>query len=168
MYRFAAILYGLFAYALFLFVFLYLVGFVGNSFVPKTIDTGPETPIGVAVLINSLLLGLFAVQHSIMARPWFKVWWCRFVPRPIERSTFVLITSLIFVLLVWQWRPIPTRIWHVDQPVLHAMLAGLSVAGWLLVLYSSFLIDHFDLFGLRQVYLYLRGRKYTHPVFVER
>jgi methanethiol S-methyltransferase len=121
--------------------------------------------LGEAILVNMVLVGLFAVQHSVMARPAFKAWWTRFVPQPIERSTYVLLASLSLALLYWQWRPMLTPIWEVEGGVLRAALVGLSLAGWLMGLYSSFIIDHFDLFGLRQVYLHLRRRPYTYPPF---
>lgn len=161
-------IYGLLAYAAFLIAFCYAIGFVGNWLVPKGIDDGPRAGLGEALLINLALLSLFAVQHSVMARPTFKQWWARYVPRPMERSTFVLLTSLILGLLYWQWRPMPSSIWHVDAPWLRSLLSGVSLGGWLLVLYSTIVIDHFDLFGMRQVYLHLRGREYVHPPFSER
>jgi methanethiol S-methyltransferase len=118
-----------------------------------------------ALPLNLLLLGLFAVQHSIMARPAFKRWWARLVPDPVERSTYVLMSSLLLALLFWQWRPLPGAVWEAEQPVIAAALWGLSVVGWLMVLTSTFLIDHFDLFGLRQVYLYAAAKPYSPPPF---
>jgi protein-S-isoprenylcysteine O-methyltransferase Ste14 len=122
----------------------------------------------VAVLINGLLLGLFAVQHAVMARPGFKAWWTRIVPAAAERSTFVLSTCVVLALLVWQWRPIEGIVWRVDWPMAAGFLYAVSFLGWGIVLYSSFLIDHFDLFGLRQVWFYFRGKQYTSHPFVER
>jgi protein-S-isoprenylcysteine O-methyltransferase Ste14 len=166
--RLLVFVYGLIAYSAFFAAFLYLIGFVGNFGVPKSIDSGTQGAGGTAILVNVLLVGLFAVQHTIMARPGFKTWWKRFVPVPMERSTFVLVTSLLLGLLYWQWRPLPGTVWLVEPAPLRAILIGLSFVGWGIVLYSSFLIDHFDLFGLRQVTLHLRERPYRHHPFMER
>jgi protein-S-isoprenylcysteine O-methyltransferase Ste14 len=158
-------IYGAISYVLFLVAFLYCAGFVANVVVPKSIDGGLESPLGTALAINLLLLGLFGIQHSVMARPGFKAWWTRLVPQPIERSTYVLFTNLILFLMFWQWRPLTSVVWNVESSTLRGVLWALSGAGWLLALYSSFVIDHFDLFGLRQVFLNLRGVKYTQPQF---
>ncbi len=166
--RVAAVLYGLVAYASFLVTILYAIGFVSSLVVPKAINDGPVGPAGTAVLVNMLLLGLFAVQHTIMARPAFKAWWTGIIPRSIERSTFVIAASACLLLLFWLWRPLPSVIWHVENAAGRGLLAGLSLAGWAIVFYSSFLIDHFDLFGLRQVVLHARGIEYRHHPFVER
>ncbi len=166
--RYAALTYGGLAYLLFLGTFLYAIGFVSGLVVPKTIDTGPPSPLPLAIAINAALAGLFAVQHTIMARPGFKRWWTRFVPRPVERSTFVVFASLILVLLMWQWRPIGASVWHVEAPIARALLTAVGLFGWGLALYSTFVIDHFDLFGLRQVWLSFRGGEYTHRPFAER
>jgi len=159
-----AFLYGLASYALFLVVFLYAIAFVGNFPVPKTIDSAPQDAVVVALAIDLLLLGLFAVQHSVMARPAFKRWWTQMVPRSVERSTYVLFASLILALLFWQWRPIEGTVWNVEG-VGAAVVWALFGAGWLIVLLATFMINHFDLFGLRQVYLRLNGRAYTQVDF---
>lgn len=159
---------GIVAYATFLAAFLYLMAFMAGIGVPKGIDSGPAGPFAQAILINSLLLGLFALQHAVMARDAFKSRWTRIVPAPLERSIFVVAASLVLGLLFWQWRPIPTVIWDVELPLLRAALWCLFVTGIGMVLYTSFLIDHFDLFGLRQVWLHFRGRPYTHVPFAAR
>lgn len=163
--RMLVLLYGIIAYAIFFLTFLYLIGFLGNAIVPKSIDSGPATATALAVLINVLLMSLFGIQHSVMARPAFKKRWTRVVPAPIERSTFVLLASLILVLLYWQWRPLTQVVWDVQAVWGQYLIWGLFAAGFLLVLLSTFVIDHFDLFGLRQVLLNMRREAYTHPGF---
>jgi protein-S-isoprenylcysteine O-methyltransferase Ste14 len=166
--RFLFLLYGLAAYLLFFVAILYGIGFVGNLFVPKDIDGGTPGNSSTALVVNVSLLLLFAVQHNVMARPWFKDWWTRFVPRPIERSTFVALASLILLLLYWQWRPLPEIVWHVDNTAGRGLLWVLYFLGWVIVFYSSFVIDHFELFGLKQVWLYYMGREQQTAPFSER
>jgi len=163
--RITAFLYGLVCYVAFLATFLYAVGFLGNFLVPKSIDAIPQLPLMQALLINLGLLGLFAVQHSVMARQWFKSAWTRIVPVPVERSTYVLFSSVALILLFWLWQPMGGVIWNVENPIGRIAIQSLFALGWLIVLIATFLINHFDLFGLRQVWLYLTGRMYTHPRF---
>ena len=153
--------YGCFSYLIFLGTFLYAIGFIGNFWVPRTLDGPASGPLAVSLAVDAGLLALFAVQHSVMARKWFKDWWTRFVPRPLERSTYVLFSSLALTLLFWQWRPLGGVVWTVEGPFGRLALRALFAFGWGLVLISTFLINHFDLFGLRQVWLYLLGRPYT-------
>jgi protein-S-isoprenylcysteine O-methyltransferase Ste14 len=153
--------YGSISYLIFLGTFLYAVCFIGNFGVPRTLDGGASGPLGISLAIDIGLLGLFAVQHSVMARKWFKDWWTRIVPKPLERSTYVLFSSLALILMFTQWRPLGGVIWSVEDPVGQIVLRGLFAFGWGLVLISTFLINHFDLFGLRQVWLYLLGRPYN-------
>jgi protein-S-isoprenylcysteine O-methyltransferase Ste14 len=160
-----ALAYGAVSYLAFLTSFSYTVGFVGNLLVPKSIDSGPVISLASSVLTDMLLLLVFAVPHSVMARPAFKRWWTQMVPPPVERSTYVLVSSLALGLLCWQWRPIPALVWDVTSPVGWWLLVAVFWLGWAIVLVSTFLIDHFDLFGLRQVYLFAAGQAYTPPVF---
>ncbi len=157
--RFIAFLYGLAAYAVFFVTFLYAIGFVTGLVVPKTIDSGMVVPLTEAVVVHILLMSLFAVQHSVMARKPFKEWWTQYVPKSVERSTYVLLASLSLLLLFWQWRPIPTVVWEIADPQLALGILILSFVGWILVFTSTFLINHFELFGLHQVANNLVGRE---------
>lgn len=152
------LLYGLLSYAFFFATFIYAVGFVGTLFVPKGIDDGPATPIVQAVVINLALLSLFAIQHSVMARPWFKRRWGGWIDLALERPTYVLLATAALALLMWQWRPLPQLVWSVTDTRLSAALTALSLFGWLLVLLSTFMISHFELFGLKQVFMRFSGR----------
>ncbi|RDS84918.1 isoprenylcysteine carboxylmethyltransferase family protein [Dyella monticola] len=161
MIRLLCFIYGLVCYLAFFATFLYLIGFVGNLPVPKTIDGGTPASLGKTISIDLALVALFAFQHSVMARPGFKRWWTRFMPQAIERSSYVLLASLILCLLFWRWVPITQEVWHLHAPFVTTVLWVLFALGWLVVLTSTYLINHFDLFGLRQVYLNLRNRSYA-------
>ena len=158
--------YGLASYCVFFVTYLYAMGFVGNLFVPKSLDSPPTAPLATALVINALLLGIFAVQHSVMARPWFKRLITRVVSPAAERSTYVLASSLALIVLFWQWSPLGGVIWDIESPAARAVMYGGFAFGWLLVLVTTFLINHFDLFGLRQVWFHLRGREYERLHFV--
>jgi protein-S-isoprenylcysteine O-methyltransferase Ste14 len=163
--RLISFLYGLASYAIFFVTFLYAIGFVCGLVVPKTIDTGAVVPTAEALIVNLLLMSVFAIQHSVMARKQFKQWWTQFVPAPIERSTYVLFTSLALILLFWQWRPMPTPVWQIGDASVAMAVTALSLVGWLVVLTSTFLINHFELFGLQQVVNNLAGRSAAAPRF---
>ena len=154
--RLLIMFYAIVSYTVFLVSSLYAVGFVGNYLVPKSIDRGGATSLSEAIVVNLLLLGLFAIQHSIMARPAFKQWWARIFPVACQRSTYVLLSSLILLLLFWQWRPIPIPVWRIDG-IAAWVLIGVHGLGWMIVFASTFMIDHFDLSGLRQAFFALRG-----------
>ena len=160
-----AFLYGMASYLVFFVTILYAIGFVMGLVVPKSIDTGTASSVIEAVVVNVLLMTLFAVQHSVMARQRFKAWWTQFVPKPVERSTYVLAASLCLLLLFWQWRPIPAVVWHVGDPDLAAFVAVISFAGWVLVFTSTFLINHFELFGVSQVVNHLADKQAEAPRF---
>lgn len=157
--------YGSFAYLVFLGTFLYAIAFVGGFGVPTRLDGVPHSPRGLALAIDAGLLAVFAVQHSVMARRWFKEWWTQIVPWAIERSTYVLAASLALMLLFWQWRPLGGRVWWIDNATARLVIWTLFAAGWALVLVTTFLINHFDLFGLRQVWLPLVGKPYSKLTF---
>ncbi len=161
-------LYGVVCYGVFFLTFLYAIGFLGNFGVPRTVDAGGlASPTGLALAINVGLLGLFGLQHSVMARQGFKKMWTKFVPAPVERSTYVLFSSLALILLFWQWRPMPSLVWDVQAPLGRGILWALFALGWLLVLLATFLINHFELFGLQQVWRHLRGLGPTPVNFKE-
>ena len=159
--RLAIFVYGLACYAIFFITFLYAIGFLGNFLVPQGIDSPREVPFGMALAVNLGLLAVFALQHSVMARPAFKRWWTRFVPESAERSTYVLFSSLAMILLFAFWQPMGGVIWNVESPVARTIIYAAFAFGWALLLFSTFLINHFDLFGLRQVWLVLLGKPYT-------
>jgi protein-S-isoprenylcysteine O-methyltransferase Ste14 len=163
--RLLVLAYGLLCYAVFFATFLYAIGFLGNFLVGNSIDAAATASLGEALAIDIGLLAVFALQHSIMARPAFKRWWVRIVPVAAERSTYVLLSSLALILLFWQWRPIGASIWNVESETARLLIYAGYASGWLLLLFTTFLINHFDLFGLRQVWLYFRGRPYTEISF---
>jgi methanethiol S-methyltransferase len=164
-FRIFAFLYGIAAYFVFFATILYAIGFVMGLVVPKTIDTGRESSVVESIIINLLLMALFAIQHSVMARKRFKAWWTQYVPKPIERSTYVLLASLSLLLLFWQWRPMPEIVWDVKDPDIAVTIVTLSFAGWVLVFTSTFLINHFELFGLHQVVNHLVDKEASPPRF---
>ena len=154
-------IYGGVAYVLFFVTFTYAAGFLGNVLVPKSIDSGEPGPFWTSAIINVALLGLFGIQHSVMARPGFKRMWTKIVPKPVERSTFVLFSSMCLMLLYWQWQPMTEAVWTVEGGVARGVVCAVCVMGWMVVFLSTLMISHFDLFGLRQVFLYMTGQKYT-------
>lgn len=178
--RVTILLYGIFCYLVFFATFLYAIAFLGDFGVPKSIDSGAQGPFIQALAVDALLLGLFAVQHSLMARPWFKRAWTRLIPPAAERSTYVLFASLVMIAIFWKWQPMGGLIWQLDSTIGRDFAYGIYAFGWALLLFATFLIDHFDLFGLRQVYLNFRGQEYTglrfrtpllyryvrHPIYV--
>jgi len=152
-------IYGIVAYLIYLIAALYMLGFLGNFIVPKSISSGTGGPLGQAMVINLMLLSLFAIQHSVMARPPFKKWLTSFMNPAIERSTYVLLSSLVLLLLYWQWQPIPTVLWEVKSEMIYLLIMGLYGLGWVVVLASTFMINHFELTGLQQVYNYLKNKQ---------
>ena len=161
----SSLFYGFICYLAFFGTILYAIGFVGNLIVPKTIDSNPQVSLQTAILVNASLLLLFALQHSIMARPAFKRWWTRIVPHYLERSTYVLLASLCLMLMMWQWQPIGGIVWSIENETVKKLLLFTYLFGWVIVFASTFLINHFDLFGLRQVWLYFLGKPYTQLPF---
>ena len=165
MLKFTAFLFGAVAYFTFLFTILYAIGFVSDLVVPKAIDTGANSPVFEAIAVNLALMSLFAIQHGVMARKGLKRWWTQFIPKPLERSSYVLFASLTLLLLFWQWRPIPAVVWQIEEPEMAATIAILSFIGWVVVFTSAFLINRFELFGLHQVTNHLTGRQMPPPTF---
>ena len=163
--RVLAVVYGVLGYLIFLISFLYAIGFVTNFGVPKGIDSGVPGPVMGAIIVNMLLMGLFALQHSIMARPEFKRWWTKFIPEPVERSTYVLLSSLALLLLYWQWQPIPGLVWSVEGAGA-TILWAICALGWAVVLLSTLMIGHFELFGLQQVYANLKNLRPAEPTLI--
>lgn len=157
--------YGIISYLAFISTVLYAICFVGDLVVSKTIDGAPQTSLVAALLINASLLVLFALQHSIMARPAFKQWWTLIIPKELERSSYVLLSSLCLMLVMWQWQPVGGIVWSIDNKIAADLLHILYLAGWGIVLISTFLINHFDMFGLRQVWMYFNGKPYTEWPF---
>jgi len=163
--RFAGLLYGLVSYVIFFVTFLYSIGFVTDLVVPKTVDSGAVVPLSEAIIVNLVLMSVFAVQHSVMARQGFKQWWTKFVPVSVERTTYVLFASLALILLFWQWRPMPAIVWSIANRQIAMAVMALSFVGWFIVLLSTFLISHFELFGLHQVVSNFTGREMPAPRF---
>jgi protein-S-isoprenylcysteine O-methyltransferase Ste14 len=163
--RIGIFLYGIVCYLLFLAVFLYGIGFIGGFLTPTSLDAVPKSPLGVALTVDLVLLGVFAIQHSGMARPAFKEWWKRIVPEAAERSTYVLLSSIALAVLFIYWEPIGGVVWSVAPGAARDFVIGLYAFGWVLLLYTTFLIDHFDLFGLKQIWRRLHEKSYRAPVF---
>jgi methanethiol S-methyltransferase len=160
-----AVIYGVVAYGSTLVALLYLIGFVGNLVVPKSIDSGAAGPLVQSVIVDTMLIGLFAIQHSVMARQGFKRWWTRIVPPSVERSTYVLFTSLVLLILYWQWQPIPMPVWTVDDPIAAKVVDGIFWLGWIVLVASTFMLSHFELFGLSQVFARLFGKRLSETEF---
>ncbi|OQW91313.1 MAG: hypothetical protein BWK79_17190 [Beggiatoa sp. IS2] len=160
-----ALIYSIICFLLFNFIFLYFIGFIGNLVIPYSIDAGESAALIPAIVINVILISLFGIQHSIMARPRFKQWWITLILEPLERSTYVLCSCLVMILLCWYWQPLPQVIWQVDNTVGSVLLLGLFWGGWLFSFFASFLISHFELLGVRQVYFYWQGKEYVPVPF---
>ncbi len=163
--KFIAFIYGVLAYLVFLIAFLYAIGFVGNLIVPKSVDSGIETTFLQAFLVNAILLSVFAIQHSVMARPAFKKWITGIISPAIERSTYVLLSSLALILMYWKWQPIKTIIWEIENGTVALVLTGVFFFGWLVVFLSTFMINHFELFGLTQIFDNLKNKQTQNPKF---
>jgi len=163
--KFIAFIYGILAYLIFLISFLYAIGFVGSFIVPKAINSGTETPFLQALIINLLLLGAFAIQHSVMARPAFKKWITKIISPAVERSTYVLLSSLALLLLYWKWQPMTAIIWEANNEIISAIVIGIFFLGWLIVFLSTFMINHFELFGLKQIFDNLKNKQPQSPKF---
>ena len=161
----AILIYGALAYIIFLIAFLYAIGFLGNMYVPKTINSGDEPSLMEAIITNTILLSVFALQHSIMARPKFKAWFNSIFNQAMERSTYILLSSLALILIYWQWQPITTMVWEVENAIIASVLTGVFFLGWFIVLLSTFMINHFELFGLAQIFDNLKNRKTQNPKF---
>lgn len=162
-----ALFYGVLSYLIFFVVFLYLIGFVGEFVVPKTVSSGEQSSFWFALFMNVLLIGLFALQHTVMARSSFKHWLTQFIPAHLERSTFMLVTSAILMLLYYYWQPMAGTLWSITNPLAVTILYTLFALGWVMILISTFLTNHFDLFGLRHIYLYFTGTEYSHIPFTK-
>lgn len=163
--KYIILFYGIVAYLVFLIAFLYAIGFVSNIIVPKSIDSGSETTLLYSIFINVILLSVFALQHSIMARPKFKEWFNSIFSQAMERSTYILLSSLALILIYWQWQPITTIIWETENTVLSGIITGIFFLGWLIVLLSTFMINHFELFGLAQIFDNLTNKQTANPKF---
>ncbi|MCK0110501.1 isoprenylcysteine carboxylmethyltransferase family protein [Flavobacteriaceae bacterium S0825] len=159
------LLYGIVAYFVFLIAFLYAIGFVGNIIVPKSIDSGAETTMYSSIFINVILLSVFALQHSIMARPKFKEWFNSIFSQAMERSTYILLSSLALILIYWQWKPITTIVWETENTILSSIITGIFFLGWLIVLLSTFMINHLELFGIAQIFDNLKNKQTPNPKF---
>jgi protein-S-isoprenylcysteine O-methyltransferase Ste14 len=166
--RLFIVFYGVIAYVIFLGAFLYAIGFLGDFIVPKAINSGAESTFTFSILINAILLGVFAIQHSVMARPSFKKVWIRIIPEAIERSTYVLLSSLALLLLYWQWQPLPEVIWSIENDIISIIITCLFFLGWIIVLLSTFMINHFELFGLEQIYNNFKNKSSSPLVFTTR